>query len=124
MSVGAPEKPLAEMTDAELEAERERRRRARAARGGSAPKAPTPGGRVARALEALAKERDVAQAYANLELKPGATLADVEKKYAELVERYSPEKHRQHPERFRAATELVAQLDRARTVLVGRLTGE
>lgn len=117
-------KPLAEMTDAELEAERERRRRARTARGGaSAITEPPAGGRVARALESLQREREIAQAYANLELKPGATVADIEKKYAELSARYSPDKHKQSPERHRAATELVAQLGRARSVLVTHLGG-
>ena len=114
-------KPLAAMTDAELDTERERRRRARISKSGGAPNEPPAGGRVARALESLAKERELAQAYANLELKPGATLADVEKKFAELVARYSPEKHKGNAERHRAATELVAQLGRARAALAAHL---
>lgn len=115
-------KPLAAMTDAELDAERERRRRARIARSaGAAAVEPPVGGRVARALESLQKEREIAQAYANLELKPGATLADVEKKYAELSARYSPDKHKGNAERHRAATELVAQLGRARAALATHL---
>lgn len=114
-------KPISEMSDAELEAERERRRRLRAAKGPAVE--PPAGGRVARALESLAKEREVAQAYANLELKPGASLADVEKKFAELSARYAPEKHKNNPERFKAATELLTQLKRAHTLLVAQLSG-
>ena len=115
------EKPLAEMSDAELEDERERRRRARIARSGAVAEPPA-GGRVARALENLAKDREIAQAYANLELKPGATLAEVEKKFAELSARYSPDKHKGNPERHRAATELVAQLKRAHALLATQLS--
>jgi hypothetical protein len=118
--VAGTDKPLSEMSDAELEAERERRRRVRAARGPT-PEPPA-GGRVARALESLAKERDVAQAYANLELKPGASLADVEKKFAELSARYAPEKHKSNPDRFKAATELLTQLRKAHALLVVQLS--
>ena len=114
-------RPVNELSDEELEAELQKRRRARAAKGGG-PTAPTEGGRVARALEAIEKERELARYYANLELKPGASLADVKRKYEELIAKYHPEKHAGDPERFRAATELAAQLTRAYTVLSERLS--
>jgi DnaJ-domain-containing protein 1 len=48
----------------------------------------------------------VRQYLANLELSPGATWPEIERAYKRLRERYSPEKHKGHPERHEAAQEL------------------
>lgn len=116
-------KPLAEMSDAELEAERERRAKARIERGQLPEGEPAPEGRIARALEAQKRERELAQHYANLELKPGATLAEVQARYRELVAKYHPDKHAKDPEKHRAATELVAQLSKSYQTLLEKLSG-
>lgn len=109
------------MTDAELEAERVRRKKAREARGVPALAEPAPEGRVARALESIQKDRELAQHYANLELKPGASIDEIEKKYRELVAKYHPDKHQKDSDRHRAATELVTQLKKSYDTLLARL---
>lgn len=48
----------------------------------------------------------VRQYLANLELSPGATWPEIERAYRRLRERYSPDKHEEHPERHEAAKEL------------------
>ena len=101
---------LARWTDAELDAELARRRLLRAKKAGAAPEA---GGRVERALAAIEKDKEIAQAYANLELPTGAPIDDVEKKYKELSARYAPEKHASDPGKVELAKELRAQLTRA-----------
>jgi preprotein translocase subunit Sec63 len=68
---------------------------------------------VERALASLEKDREIAQAYANLELPKGAPIEDVEKKYKELAAKYAPEKHASDPARSELAKELRAQLTRA-----------
>jgi DnaJ-domain-containing protein 1 len=115
-------KPLAELTDAELEAERVRRREARIARGLHPVEEPPPEGRVARALEAQKRERELAQHYANLELKVGASIAEVQARYRELVQKYHPDKHAKDADKHRAATELVAQLSRSYQALLEKLS--
>jgi DnaJ-domain-containing protein 1 len=117
-------KPLAELSDTELQAESRRRLEARVARGQPPIEEPAPEGRVARALEAQKRERELAQHYANLELKPGATLAEVQARYRELVARYHPDKHAKDPEKHRAATELVAQLSKSYQTLLEKLSGQ
>jgi DnaJ-domain-containing protein 1 len=103
-------KTLQGWSDAELEAELAKRRLARAAKAGT----PVPtSGRVERALASLEKEREIAQAYANLELPKGAPIEDVEKKYKELSAKYAPEKHTSDAARVELAKELRAQLTRA-----------
>lgn len=114
-------KPLVELTDAELEAERERRLRARVERGVAPLDEPAPEGRVARALEAQKRERELAQHYANLELKPGATKEEVQARYRDLVAKYHPDKHAKDPEKHRAATELVAQLSKSYQTILEKL---
>jgi DnaJ-class molecular chaperone len=109
-------KPVHELTDAELEAELDRRRRARGVQS-AADVSP----RVQRALEAIEKDREVQQAYANLELPRGAKWGDVETRYRELLARFHPDKHRADPERYRAALDLVAGLTRAYQVLYERV---
>lgn len=103
-------KTLAGWSDAELEAELAKRRLARARKTGDAPPSSS---RVERALASIEKERELAQAYANLELPKGAPLEDVEKKYKELSAKYAPEKHAGDPSRVELAKELRAQLTRA-----------
>ncbi|MBN8610764.1 MAG: DnaJ domain-containing protein [Deltaproteobacteria bacterium] len=108
-------KPVAELSDAELEAELDRRRRAR---GGAVVEASP---RVQRALDAIEKDREVLQAYANLELPRGAKWSDIEGRYRELLARFHPDKHRNDPERYRAALDVVAGLTRAYQVLYERV---
>jgi DnaJ-domain-containing protein 1 len=136
---GGLPKPLSEMSDRELEAELQRRRAARAARQGSpAPITDVerrmlerfersergasgatggPGGGMADAVARL----DLAKHYAALELKPGATLAQVQRAFEELMARYDPDKHRASPDKHRAATQLVAELTRSYQILSERL---
>lgn len=105
---------LATWSDAELERELQKRRIARAAKSaGGAAGAPSPSGRVERALASIEKEREIAQAYANLELPKGAPIEDVEKKYKELAAKYAPEKHTGDAARVELAKELRGQLTRA-----------
>jgi DnaJ-domain-containing protein 1 len=129
-------KPLAEMTDRELEEELWRRRRLRAVAqkgtgspiteaerkaleqlerslGNSEPKTG-----VAAALERF----ELARHYAALELKPGATLAEVQAKYRELMAKYHPDKHLHDPEKHATAVRLVQELTRAYQILSERLT--
>ena len=112
-------KPPEELSDTELEEELARRRLAR-----SAPQSVPVGdasSRVQRALEALERDREVQQAYANLELPKNAPWADVEAKYRELIARFHPEKHRADQERYRAALDVVAGLTRAYQTLYQRV---
>ena len=88
-------KKLAELTDQELRAERARRR----------GEQPVDEGR-------LTLQR-VKQYLANLELSPGATWPEVERAYERLRSRYSPDKHKGHPERHETALELNESLARA-----------
>jgi hypothetical protein len=117
-------KSLAVWTDAELEAELARRRTRRAAGKLAAQGAPPPpaGGRVARALDSIEKEREIAQAYANLELGKGASLDDVEKKYKQLSQKYAPEKQGNDPARIELAKQLSDKLRGAYERLVQHLT--
>lgn len=120
---GRTQKPLGELSDAELEEELIRRRRARASRrsGGASPEessAPETRPRSGAMPSRSPQEQQVTQYYANLELSPGATLDEVRKAYRELMKRYHPDKHLGDPERHKAATELAQSLTRAYTALV------
>lgn len=110
------EKPVGELTDAELAAALEQRRAARGRRA-------KPSARVQRALEAIDKRREAVQALANLELPSGATWGEIEARYREFRQRFDPEKHRANPDRYRAAQELVAGLERAYQVLSDQRRG-
>ncbi len=111
------EKPLADLTDEELEAELIRRRRQRAAGRGLVSSSPSePSG--ARASVQRAKVR---QWYANLELAPGATVDDVQAAYDRLLTRYDPAKHAHDPEKHRTATELARGLREAYLGLLAHL---
>jgi curved DNA-binding protein CbpA len=80
------------------------------------------GGGDARSGVAAAIDRvEMAKYYAALELKPGATRGQVEKKYTELVERYAPEKHARDPEKHATALRLVQELTRAYRALLEKL---
>ncbi len=109
-------KPVHELSDVELDAELERRRRAR---GGQPPAELSP--RVQRALDALERDRELLQAYANLELPRSASWGDIETRYRELLARFHPDKHRTDAERYRAALDVVAGLTRAYQVLYERV---
>ncbi len=119
---GRAQKPLADLSDAELEEELLRRRRERAAR-----RAPAPGGAGAEPARGVTarprspEEQQLHQCYANLELSPGASLDAVKRAYRELMGRYHPDKHLGDPERHKAATELAQSLTRAYTALVAHL---
>ncbi len=108
-------------SDLELEEELTRRRQARSTGVSAPPTNVDASPRVQRALEALERERDVQQAYANLELSKNAPWADVEAKYRELLARFHPDKHRADPERYRAALDVVAGLTRAYQTLYQRV---
>jgi DnaJ-domain-containing protein 1 len=136
--LGGLGKPLAEMSDRELEEELQRRRRMRAA--AKRPEAPITeaernmlrqferaqggvgGGGGGASWVAEATDRvDLARHYAALELQPGATLAQVESSYRALMAKYDPDKHARDPERHRAAVRLVQELGRAHEALTQRL---
>ena len=59
------------------------------------------------------QEQQLAQYFANLELRPGATLEDVRRAYREMMRKYHPDKHIGDPERHKAATELAQSLTKA-----------
>lgn len=127
---------LAELSDSELQQELMRRRRARRnARNRPAPPTASPG--ASESPQAAHEEptgpkdvaeprrlepRQVRQYYANLELEPGASRAEVEAAYRRLMQRYHPDQHQQDPERFRAATELADSLTEAYRALTTHLS--
>ena len=102
------DKPLSELTDAELEEELIRRRRARAAK-----RSKTSYTHAADRNPHSPQNKQLSQYYANLELEPGASLDEVRRAYRELMNRYHPDKHIGDPERHKAATELAQSLSRA-----------
>jgi DnaJ-domain-containing protein 1 len=109
------DKTVAELTDRELEEELIRRRRARAARRSDEE----------RGTHGTSKDspqrKQLLQYYANLELEPGASVADVRRAYRELMQRYHPDKHRDDPARLAAATELARSLTEAYEALLRHL---
>jgi DnaJ-domain-containing protein 1 len=126
---GLSQKPLSELTDAELEEELLRRRRERAAKRGASG-ASSSGASAASDVQRAApprsrspEEQQLHQYYANLELAPGASLDAVRRAYRELMSRYHPDKHLGDPERHKAATELAQSLTRAYSALVTHLGG-
>jgi DnaJ-class molecular chaperone len=110
-SFGKSEKPLSQLSDAELEEELLRRRRDRAQKRG---------GKVDR-KNVSPQQKQTEQWYANLELEPGATLDEVKQAYRELMRRYHPDKHLGDPARHKAATELAQSLTDAYQALVKHL---
>jgi DnaJ-domain-containing protein 1 len=114
---------LAELNDAELEAEIERRYRARQAAakattapaGGSPRAAPRPGPSQARPASGEKAHRPAAPselrlAYAALEVPYGADFATVRKSYRTLMRKYHPDRHTGSPEKQKTATELAQKL--------------
>ena len=99
------DRPLSELSDKELEEELMRRRRERAKSRDRGENKPSRG--------ASPLDKQLAQYYANLELKPGATLEDVKKAYRDMMRRYHPDKFLGDPEKHRAATELASSLTEA-----------
>jgi DnaJ-domain-containing protein 1 len=93
------DKPLSELTDAELQEELQRRRRRR----GYSPE---------RSSARAAPGWKVRQWYRNLELKPGASRAEVEEAYERLSQKYDPDRYDDEDKR-RAAIKLVAGLGEA-----------
>ena len=110
-SFGKSEKPLAKLSDRELEEELLQRRRNRAKRRGT---------KVDR-HEISPQEKQTEQWFANLGLEPGADLDDVKQAYRELMRRYHPDKHVGDPERHKAATALSQSLTDAYQALVKHL---
>lgn len=117
---GRNRKPLAELSDRELEEELVRRRRERAAKRGGAP-APSDARGAAR-QPGSPQDQQIAQYYANLELPNGASIEDVRKAYREMMKRYHPDKHAGDPERHKAATELASSLTSAYRALIDHLS--
>jgi DnaJ-domain-containing protein 1 len=95
-----PDKPLAELTDAELQAELAARRKLR----GAVPPEPTA---APAASTALAKH------YASLELEEGAPLDAIEAAYARLRAKYQPFAAAADRERSEAARRLLEALRQA-----------
>jgi DnaJ-domain-containing protein 1 len=108
---GSSDKPLSELSDRELEEELIRRRRARAK------------GRSQSAVGDPAHDpespqwKQLDQYYANLELKPGASLEQVRRSYKKLMRKYHPDKHRGDEARHKAATKLAQSLTDAFSAL-------
>ncbi len=111
-------KRLSELTDQELEAELVRRRRMR---GASRPTDGEPTAPERTSAAAAVRRANVRQWYANLELKPGASVDDVKDAYKRLMAKYNPEKHLGDPEKHRAATELARGLTEAYEGLLDHL---
>jgi DnaJ-domain-containing protein 1 len=109
------QKRVAELTDQELEEELLRRRRARA-RNRSEEERGTHG-----TQKDSPQRKQLLQYYANLELEPGASVADVRRAYRELMQRYHPDKHRQDPARLAAANQLARSLTEAYEALLAHL---
>ncbi len=104
-------KALGELTDEELDRELAQRRQRRGAVVSAQPGASSD----------TLRNRRVRQWYANLELKPGASLEEVHAQYRELLRRYNPDRHLKDPTKHAAATELVRELTRAYEALVAHL---
>ncbi len=51
--------------------------------------------------------------YKTLELQPGATYEEVRKAYRKLLRKYHPDKFAQHPEKYKAATEVTRNVTEA-----------
>lgn len=120
-TIGSPpfgrltQKTVAELSDQELEEELLRRRRERARRRENEQ-------RGTHGTDKDSPERKrLLQCYANLELEPGATAADVRRAYRTLMQKYHPDKHRGDAERLAAATKLTQSLTEAYETLLQHL---
>lgn len=115
------DKPISELTDRELEAELLRRRRLRA--GSSTTRSASTLDSKTPRLAAVAQRAQARQWYANLELAPGASRAEIEAAYEKLMARYDPAKHVDDPAKHAAATELARGLTEAYQGLLAHLAG-
>lgn len=95
-------------SEAELEAELARRRVA------SSPPPPRP--RTQEPARAVAPDK-FAQAYAALELPPGADFATVKRQYRNLMRKYHPDHHASSPQKEKTAHELTQKLTEAYKLL-------
>jgi DnaJ-domain-containing protein 1 len=112
MATRIGDKPLSDLTDEELQQELAKRRRSR---GASSPVPST------EPQSETLRNRQIRQYYANLELKPGASLDEVQARYRDLSRRYNPDRHLNDPEKHAAATRLLQELTRAYDALVVHL---
>ena len=71
--------------------------------------------------QAKAESDPVAQAYASLELSPGADLAAVEKAWKQQLRRYHPDLHATDRNKQELAHQVTQQLNQAYTLLKERL---
>jgi len=117
-------KSLSELTDAELEAELAQRRRRRARSRGVGVGEAQRTRPMAQAVRRYERRRELKQWYANLELEPGASAAEIEEAYRRLLRKYDPAKHEGDPEKHRVATTLVKGLTEARRGLLDHLASE
>lgn len=111
---GDPPSKLRQLSDEalaqEVQARRENRKhRGNASHGGGGREGPSAGG------------GRLSQYYANLELKPGASLDDVRAAYRRLMAQYHPDKHQGDPERFAVARKLSESLTEAYRALSNAL---
>lgn len=102
------------MSDEELEEELMRRRRARAARKKGTP------ARDAISLETM-REKQIAQHYASLNLRPGSDAEEIKRAYRRLVRRIHPDRHMTDAQQHQTATELTETLTRAYEALLHHL---
>jgi DnaJ-domain-containing protein 1 len=58
-------------------------------------------------------EEQLRQYYANLEIKPGASMKEVKSAYRRLMRSYHPDRHADDPEKVRVANEVSQQLREA-----------
>jgi DnaJ-domain-containing protein 1 len=114
---------LNEVTDAELEAEMERRRRARE-EVDEATRRPRPGPTPYRERfrpepprRTAAGDEAIRQAYANLEVPPGADFDTVRKAYRRLMRKYHPDLHASSPDQQKTANDLAQRLTNAYKLL-------
>lgn len=70
---------------------------------------------------ALSLTDEMARHYAALELGPGASFNEVQRRYREMLEKYHPDKHAGDPDKHRAAIQLAQELTRAYQALSERL---
>jgi hypothetical protein len=58
-----------------------------------------------------ARDDDLRQDYANLEVPFGADIEEVKRAYKTLIMRYHPDKHAEDPEKLRIATEITKKVN-------------
>lgn len=111
---GDPKSPLRQLSDEALAQEVQQRRAARRKRSG-----PREG--ASQTAQRADGGGRLSQYYANLELKPGASLDDVRAAYRRLMAQYHPDRHQGDPERFAVARKLSESLTEAYRALSNAL---